>query len=196
MSVDLNVTLNRRDIARFRTLLKANRTMAAKALTKVAYKAKEAWVPHYGLFHLRRRWLTTGGRVDMATPSNLVARVKHLDKYFGRHVKGIDAPKKAGGKALFVPAQPIQEQGTHTQIRAMLRRAGRTKTKPKFRVRDMILRRMGRKSDAPVKLLGVLRKSVDIEPRFDAVAYTDRAVRQHFPTVYEKLLVAWSEGKR
>lgn len=195
MAVELNVTLDRRGIARFRTLLKANRTMAAKALTQVAYKARDEWKLHYGLFHLRRRWLTTGGRVDMATPGNLVSRVKHLDKYFGRHVKGIDAPKVAGGASLFVPAQPIEQQGTHTQIRAMLRRAGKTKTKPKFRVRDMILRRMGKKSDAPVKLLGVLRKSVDIEPRFDAVAYTERAVHQSFPTVYEKLLVAWSQGK-
>src|SRR5688572_15711324 len=133
MAVDLKVSLDPRDIARFRSLLKANKTMAAKALTFVAYDARDDWrtsIP--GLFHLRRRWLVTGARVDAATPGRLMSRVKHLDKYFGRHVKGIDEPKQAGRKTLFVPAQPVAEQGTHTQIRAMLRRAGKTKTKPRF----------------------------------------------------------------
>lgn len=190
---ELTLTLDRRDLARFRTLLKANRMVAAKSLTQVAYKARDAWKPGYGLFHLRRSWLTTGGRVKMATPSRLVSQVYHRDEYFGRHVRGIDAPKHAASTSLFAPAQPIEQQGTHTQIRAMLRRASKTKTKPKFRVRDMIFRRMGKGHDAPIKLLGVLRKSVDIAPRFDALAYTERAVQEHYPTIYERLLTQWAE---
>lgn len=192
--MELNVTLDRKGIARFRTLLKANKMMAAKSLTYTAYKARDNWRATFPtLFHLRRRWLITGARVDNATPSRLQARVKHLDTYLGRHVKGIEQPKRAGGKSLFVPAQPVQEQGTHTTIRAMLRRAGQTKTKPKFRVKDMILRRVGKQSNAPVKLLGVLRKSVDIQPRFDALGQTERVVQREYSRIHEKLLRQWAE---
>lgn len=193
MAAEITLALDRRNLAKFRTLLKANRTMAAKSLTQVAYKGRDAWrgeIPSD--FHLRRRWLVTGIRVGQATPGNLNARVGSIDTFFGRHVKGIDEPKKSGGRSLFVPAMPIEQQGTHTQIRAMLRRAGAAKTRAVFRVRDMILRRMGKGHDAPVKLMGVLRKEVDIAPRFDALALTECAVRQNFVTVYEKLLMQWA----
>lgn len=194
MPAELTLTLDRRNLAKFRTLLKANRTMAAKALTQVAYKARDDWrgeIP--GEFHLRRKWLVSGVRVKQATPGDLNSAVGSIDTFFGRHVKGIDDPKKAGKGRLFVPAIPIEQQGTHTQIRAMLRRASATKTKPVFRVRDMILRRMGKGKDAPIKLLGVLRKEVNITPRFDALALTERAVDRHFPTLYQKLLSQWAE---
>ncbi len=192
MSAELNVTLDRRSLAKFRTLLKANRMMAAKSLTFVAYKARDEWRASFPtMFHLRRKWLITGARVEVATPNRLQSAVYHKDKYLDRHVKGLDTPKKAEGGRLFVPVQPIEQQGTHTQIRAMLRRADRTKRKT-FRVRDMILRRMSKDRDS-IKVLGVLRKSVSIKPRFDAVAMTERTVKREFPTVYEKLLRQWSE---
>lgn len=191
--MELDLKLDRKDIARFRTLAKANRLMAAKSLTQVAYKARDEWKVYYKLFHMRRAWLTTGGRVHMATPSKLQSAVYHLDKYFGRHVKGIDTPKRSAGQSLFVPAQPVQEQGTHTQIRNMLRRADKTKTRKTFRVRDMVFRRMRKDRDS-IKLLGVLRREVDIAPRFDALRYTSTAVRREFPTIYERLLLQWARS--
>ncbi len=188
--MELNLTLDRRNLARFRTLLSANRTMAAKSLTFVAYKARDDWRAAMTMFQLRRRWLVTGVRVGNATASNLNAKVGSLDKFFGRHVKGIDAPKRAGGGRLFVPAQPVQQQGTHTQIRRMLRRVDSTKRKT-FVVGDMVLRRAG-KARLPLIVLGRLRKSVDIQPRFDALAMTERVVRRDFGKVYERLLTQWA----
>lgn len=193
--MELNLSLDRRNIARFRTLLRANRTMAAKALTQVAYKARDAWrgdIPSE--FHLRRKWLVSGIRVGNATAGNLTSRVGSLDKFFGRHVKGVDEPKNASGGRLFVPAQPIEKQGTHTQIRAMLRRADSTKRKT-FVVGDTVLRRKG-KARLPLIVMGRLRKSVNIQPRFDALAITERAVRAGFETTYSRLLKQWAETGR
>jgi len=192
MAVDLEVTLSRKDVARFRTLLKANRTMAAKSLTQVAYAARDDWRRLFPtLFKLRRRWLITGARVENATAGNLVSAVKNEDKFFGRHVHGIDTPKVAGKSRLFVPAEPVAQQGTHQTIRARLRRMDQTKRKT-FVAGETIFRRTSKKR-LPLKVVGFLRKEVDIEPRFDALGVTDRAVRQHFPRIYRQLLLKWSE---
>lgn len=190
--MELKLKLDRRNLARFRTLMKANKTMAAKSLTKVAYEARDDWreeIPED--FHLRRKWLISGARTKMATAKNLQSAVGHMDSYFGRHVKGVDEPKRAAGSKLFVPAQPAEEQPSHTGIRAMMRRAAKSKTPP-FRVRDAILRRVGRKSDGPIRLLGVLRREVAIEPRFDALGLTERAVQREFGKVYSHLLKKWA----
>jgi hypothetical protein len=192
MSAELTLELDRRSLGRFRTLMKANRTMAAKSLTFTAEKAQANWRAEMpGEFHLRRKWLPMGVRIKHANASNLVARVGSIDAFFGRHVKGVDDPKKAGRSALFVPAQPVTEQGTHTQIRSAMRRMWRTKTKP-FKRNGMWFRRVGRKGNAGLRLLGVMRQSVEIEPRFDALGITARAVNQHFPTIYERLLIKWA----
>ncbi len=187
----LEITLDRRDLARFRTLLKANRTMAAKSLTQVAYAARDDWRRLFPtMFHLRRRWLITGARVDMATPSTLTARVKNIDKFFGRHTEGVDTPKRAADGRLFVPNEPVVEQGTHTRIRSRLRQMERTKRKP-FEAGGMLLRRETKKS-TPLRVLGYLRKDVDIEPRFDALGVTEQAVRKNYGRLYERMLVRWA----
>lgn len=190
--IDLNASLSRGDVAKFRTLLSANRSMAAKALTFTAEKAQGDWRhENHRVFHMRRRWLDMGVRIKHATPSHLAAKVGSIDTFFGRHVKGVDEPKRSGKKSLFVPVQPASEQGTHTQIRSRLRRMERTKTKP-FMRGGVLLRRIGRAKRQALTVLAVLRKEVDIKPRFDAVGVTERAVRREFSTIYERLLLKWA----
>ncbi|MBA2127178.1 hypothetical protein DLM45_13240 [Hyphomicrobium methylovorum] len=188
MPAELSLTLDRRNLARFRTLLKANRMMAAKSLTFVAEKAKPAWIAGHSLFHRRNTWLDRGVRIRAATPGNLNSQVGSLDKFFARHVKGIDEHK--GGR-LFVPAyRDISEAPTHTKVRAMLRRAEGTQRKP-FRIGDTLVRRKG-KTRTPLIVLGRITNGAKIEPRFDALEIVDRAVTENFPTVYSRLLRAWS----
>lgn len=193
MSSGLTITLDAKDIARLRRLRGVSGVMAAKSLTFTAEKARDAWrVGEAAKFHLRRKWLLSGTQVRYATPNNLNSQVGSLDRYFGRHVVGLDEEKKAGKGRLFVPVQPIEKQGTHTQIRARLRRMMGTKTKP-FMRKGMLFRRLGKGHDAPLQVLGVMRKSVDIKPRFDAVGITDRVVKMEFSTVYQRLLLKWAE---
>lgn len=195
MAINLDVALDLRDLQRFKTLQRASATMAAKSLTFAAEKAQDAWrAENPRAFHMRRPWLNWGVRIKHATPGNLVARVGSIDEYFGRHVEGVDEPKTSSTGRLFVPVQPVAEQGTHTQIRAALRRMERTKTKP-FMRGGVLLRRLTRKSDAPLKVLAVLRKSVDIEPRFDALGITEAQVKMHYPRIYERLLLKWAAGR-
>lgn len=192
MAIDLDVTLDRRDIARFRTLLRANKTMAAKALTTVAYAARDDWRRLFPtMFNLRRRWLITGARVENATAGKLVSAVKNVDKFFGRHVKGIDTPKRAATSRLFVPAEPVEQQGTHQTIRSRLRRMDQTRRKT-FTVDDLVVRRTSKKR-LPLKVVGFLRKEVDIEPRFDALGVTEHSVRKNFGRIYASLLTKWAQ---
>lgn len=189
MAVELELKLDRKNIARFRTLLKANRMMAAKSLTFTAERAKPAWIAGHSVFHKRNRWIDKGVRLRGATPTDLEAQVGTIDRFMGRHVVGIGEPKKG---RLFVPAyEDISQAPTHTKVRAMLRRAGQSKTKP-FRIGDMLVRRKG-KGRVPLKVLGRITKGARIEPRLDALGIVDREVREHFPTVYSRLLRAWAE---
>lgn len=191
MAAEFQLTLDSRNLARFRLLLAANRKVAAQSLTFTAERAQEAWrIEDAAKFHLRRPWLVKGVRITHATPNHLEARVGSIDKFFGRHVIGIDEPKDAAGGSLLVPVQPIDQQGTHTQIRAALRRMRGTKTKPFVR-NGVLLRRTGQSHDAPLKVLAVFRKTVHIKPRFDAIGVVDRAVQVSFPKVYERLLLKW-----
>lgn len=187
---ELNITLDRKDIARFRRLMKASPKIAAQALTFTAEKAVPAWRAGHAVFNRRNSWIDRGVRVKMATASNLTAQVGTLDKFMGRHVKGLDEPKVAKRGRLFVPAQPAQEQPTHTVLRRLMARMAKTKRKP-FRVRDLILRRTGKGPD--FKVLGVLRRKVDIEPRLDAEAIAEGVVHREFTTIYERLLLRWAE---
>jgi len=188
MPISLDATLDRRDLAKVRTLLKANRTMTAKALTFTAEKAKPAWKAGHSLFHRRNGWLDKGVRLCAAIAGNLNAQVGTLDKFFGRHVKGIDEPK--GGR-LFVPAyNNIADAPTHTKVRAMLRRAEGTKRKP-FRIGDVLVRRKG-KARTPLIVLGRITKGAKIEPRFDALGIVNGVVQREFPTIYSRLLRAWA----
>lgn len=189
--MQLNVTLDPRNLAKFRTLLKAQPRIAAQSLTFTAERAQTAWRAGHSVFHRRNSWIDKGVRIVHATPNNLNAQVGTLDKYMGRHVKGVDEPKTSGASKLFVPVEPSGQQPTHTRIRAKLRAMLRTKTKPFWR-HGRLLRRTGTKHDAPLKVLAVLRQSVDIAPRLDAFGIVDRAVQREFPTVYERLLLKWA----
>lgn len=193
MPAEIRIGLDARNLAKFRRLFAANKTVAAQSLTFTAEKAQEAWrLEDAREFHLRRPWLLTGVRITHATPGNLEARVGSIDKFFGRHVIGIDEAKEAGEGSLFVPVQPITQQGTHTQIRAAIRRMQRTRLKPFVR-NGVLLRRTGTGHDAPLKVLAVFRRSVSIRPRFDALGVVYGAVQRNYPTVYERLLLKWWE---
>ena len=190
--MELKLELDRRNLARFRTLLKANRLMAAKSLTFTAERAKPAWIAGHSVFHKRNTWIDKGVRIRAATPATMTAQVGTVDKYMGRHIEGVGEEKRPASGRLFVPAYgAISEAPKHTVVRAMLRRAGRTKRKP-FRIGDTLFRRAG-KARTPLIVLGKLTKSVDIEPRLDALDIVDDVVRREFPRVYERLLLAWAE---
>lgn len=191
---DLDINLDLANFARFRTLLSANRKIAAQSLTFTAERARDAWrIENHRLFHMRRPWIDKGVQVRAATPGNLVARVGSVDKYMGRHVIGVDEEKVTEGKGLFVPVEPASEQGTHTQIRAQLKRMADTKRAPFWR-RGMLLRRLGKGHDAALTVLAVLRRSVNIKPRLDAEGVVYAAVQTAYPTVYERLLLKWAES--
>jgi hypothetical protein len=166
--------------------------LAAKALTFTAERAVPAWRAGQTVFHRRNSWIDRGIRVKFATPSDLNAQVGTPDKFMARHIIDIDQPKVAGRGRLFVPVQPIEEQGTHTQIRSRLRRMMGTKTKP-FMRNGVLMRRMGRGHGAPLKVLGVLRRSVDIKPRLDAEGIVEGVVQREFTTIYERLIIKFAE---
>lgn len=187
--LDLNIRLDRANLRRFHTLAKVSRLMAAKSLTFSAEKGQLAWRAGQTIFHRRNSWIDKGVRIKHATPGNLEARVGTLDKFLGRHIIGI-GEQKVGN--LFIPNQDADQQPTHTRIRARLRAMARTKTKPFVRD-DMLLRRSGKKSDAPLLVLGFLRKKANIKPRLDAVGLVSRTVQVEFPRIYERLLLRWSE---
>jgi hypothetical protein len=189
--ISLDVTLSPRDIAKFRTLLKANPRIAAQSLTFTAERAQDAWRAGHSVFHKRRDWIDKGVRIKHATPGTLRAEVGTIDRYMGRHVKGVDEPKRGGSGRLFVPVQPVEQQPTHTRIRAALRAMQRTKTRPFWR-KGALLRRTSTQRDAPLKVLAVLRQSVEINPRLDAVGIVERAVHRHFPTIYHRLILKWA----
>lgn len=190
MPAELTVTLDEKGLAKLRLLQGVSGVMAAKSLTFTAEKARDAWRAGEAVqFHLRRKWLQTGTQVRYATANNLNAQVGSMDKFFGRHVIGIDEKKEG---RLFVPVQPIDEQGTHTQIRRQIARMMGTKTKPFWR-NGILFRRLGPGHDAPLKVLAVMKDSVHIKPRFDALGITDVVVQKEFPPIYERLLIRWAE---
>jgi hypothetical protein len=191
MPAELSITLDTQNLAKFRRLLSANKLIAAQSLTFTAERAQAAWRVGNSVFHKRRPWIDMGVRIKHATPGNLNARVGSIDKFMGRHVIGVDEPKVAASGSLFVPIQPVAEQPTHTGIRARIRQMMRTKNKPFWR-NGNLLRREGPGHDAPLKILAVLRKSVEIKPRLPALEIVDATVQREFPTVYERLLLKWA----
>lgn len=195
MAVELDIKLDRSNLARFRTLLKANRTMAAKALTFTAEKAEPEWRAGQGIFHKRNGWLDKGIRKKAATPGNLVAQVYHKDEYLGRHVPEIGSGEKRAesGGQLFVPTYgAISEAPTHTRMRSRLRSANRTKRKT-FVIEDGLVVRRLTKKRTPLIVLGKLTKTAKVAPRFDVLSIVDRTVRREFPRIYERLLLKWAE---
>lgn len=192
MPAELNVALDLRNLARFRRLMIASRALAAKSLTFTAERAQTAWRAGHSVFHKRRTWIDKGVRIKHATAGGLVARVGTIDKYMGRHVEGVDDAKRASGKGLFVPVQPIEQQPTHTGIRSKLRAMQRTKAKPFWR-NGTLLRRPVRGKGKGLTVLAVMRKSVDIKPRLDALEIVDVTVQREFPLVYERLFAKWIE---
>lgn len=77
------------------------------------------------------------------------------------------------------------------QIHARLRRMAGTKSGPFWR-HGVLLRRTGRGRDAPLTVLGVMRRRVNIGPRLDAVGVVGAAVHASFGPVYERLLLKWA----
>jgi hypothetical protein len=196
--IDLNVSLDRENYFRFRVLLaNGGRRAAAQSLTFTAERAQAAWrAENHHAFHMRRTWIDKGVRIKHATAGNLVAQVGTIDKYMGRHVKGVDTPKESAGKGLFVPIEPIASQGSHTQIRAKLKRMAGTKTQPFWR-HGVLMRRLGKGHGAALKVLAVMRHAVTIKPRLDAEGVVYQAVRHAYPPVYERLLLkALAQGAR
>ena len=103
-AVSLDLRLGKGDVARLERLAGVNRGMAAKALTFTAQKAVPAWIAGNSVFHKRRTWIDKGVRARPASAGDLTAVVGTLDRYMGRHVKGIAEEKRADdGKSLFVP---------------------------------------------------------------------------------------------
>lgn len=192
MAVELDLKLDRKNIARFRTLLKANRLMAAKALTFTAEKAVPAWRAGQSIFFKRNGWLDKGIRKKAATPGTLTAQVYHKDEYLGRHVPQIGGNKQGEDGRLFIPKyDSIDQAPTHTRMRARLRQIDRTKRKT-FTIDDLVVRRATKKR-APLIVLGKLTKTATVRPRFDVLGIVDRTVRAEFPRLYERLLVKWSQ---
>jgi hypothetical protein len=190
--IDLNVSLDRAELAKFRRLLTASRTEAAKALTFTAQKAQGAWRAENTKFHRRNTWLDKGVRIRPATAGNLTAQVGTIDKFFSRHVRGMADPKKG---RLFVPIYDnIADVPTHRRMRAMLRRMSGTQRKPfilKSGGQSFLARRFG-KARGDLKLLGKIQEGAHIDPRFDAQGVVERTVRREFGPVYERLLLSWS----
>jgi hypothetical protein len=196
----LDYQLDARDLRRLRLLESVSRTTAAKVLTFTAEKAIPAWrAGNEAVFTLRRRaFIQKGVRVRMATASDLNAKIGTIDRFMSRHVVGIGEPKvAASGRMLFVPNQPIADQGTHTQTRRTLAAMLRTNRKPFIlHVADgrvVLVRREG-KGRSPLRVLGSLRKTVKIRPRLDVLGIVAPVVERSFGPVFERLLVKWSEG--
>jgi hypothetical protein len=196
MAAELTLTLDRRNLARLRRLHGASRTMAAKALTFTAQKAVPAWKAGHSVFHKRNSWIDRGVRSRPANASTMNAQVGALDKYMGRHVRGVDDEKRG---RLFVPLyQRIGEAKTHTRERRKLERMGGTKRKP-FRIRTsggtFLARRKGKKQ-LPLIILGKFQTGADVTATLDAEAIVNRVARVEFPRIYERLVLKWAESGR
>jgi hypothetical protein len=189
MALELNVSLDSRNLARFRRLMQASRLVAAQSLTFTAERAKPAWIAGHRVFHRRNSWIDRGVRMRAATPGNLVAKVGTIDRYMGRHIVGVGDPKEG---RLFVPLYSnIADVPTHTKVRARLRAMARTQTKP-FWINGTLYRRKG-KARTPLVVLGKMQQGAHMKPELDALAIVDRVVQREFPTVYERLLLKWAE---
>ena len=191
--IDLNISLNLANIARFRRLLAVSRTMAAKSLTFVAQKAVPEWRVGHRVFHKRSTWIDRGVRLRAATPATLQARVGSLDRFMGRHVVGVNERKQG---RLYIPLyRKIGEARTHTRERTVLKRMESTQRKP-FRIRfdgaDWLARRKGKRS-FPLVILGKMQTGAEVEPRLDARRIVGGVVNREFPKVYSRLLLAWAE---
>lgn len=197
VSVELKASLDPADLARFRTLLRANRTVAAKALTFTAEKAQDAWrLENSRLFHLRAAGLQRGVGKTSATAGNLVATVGSRDKFFHRHVIGLGGGKKAEGGRLLLPTYDrIGDVRTHTAFRRLLTRMNGTR-RGVFEITKggdtFLARRLG-KGREQLSILAVLRRQAQVKPRFDARGVVERSVRTSFGPIYSRLLIAWSK---
>ena len=194
--IALDLALDKADLAKFRRLLVAGRTEAAKSLTFTAERAKPAWqAEDHAVFHMRNSWLDKGVRIRAATAGNLVAQVGSIDKYFERHTIGLGQPKKGEDGPLLVPLySSIGDVLTHTRMRAKMRQMSSTKRKPfllKLHGRTLLARRLGKERNG-LSFIGVLRDAVRITPRFPAEELVAGVVRREFATVYERLLLAWA----
>lgn len=190
MSAELSITLDARNLLRFRTLLaEGGRKAAAQSLTFTAEKAKPAWwALNHRHFHMRGPGVDRSIHIKMATQSNLTAKIGSVDAYMQRHVIGAGEDKRPDKSNLFVPIKPVEQQGTHTQIRSQLRKMMQTKTKPFWRHGEL-LRRTSRAHDAPLTVIAVVRKLIHIKTRLDVEPAVEGVFRREFPSVYERLLL-------
>ena len=198
-SFRLDISLDRKNLARLDRLASLSKSAAARALTSMAAESIDPWrAANKRVFHMRRAWINRGLRFIPATPGNLNAQVGTLDKYMGRHVVGLGEEKRAraGGK-LLVPFASIQEQGTHNQLRARLRRADSSARKI-FKLerggKTYLMRRKG-KARGPLELVAVLTDHVKIPERLDALGIVGDVVNRRFGAAYERLLIRAWEGQ-
>ncbi|MGN6849605.1 MAG: hypothetical protein ACTHJK_09065, partial [Sphingomicrobium sp.] len=70
---EITITLDPKDIARFRRLRSVSGLMAAKSLTFTAERAVPAWKAGNAVFHRRNSWIDRGVRMRAATPGHLEA---------------------------------------------------------------------------------------------------------------------------
>lgn len=195
MPAELKISLDAANLRKFRTLLRASKLEAAKALTFTAEKAETAWrLENHRVFKVRSSWIDTGVRKRAATPGALEAKVGTIDKFAGRHVIGVDQEKgHKNPHGIFVaPYENIEGAKTHRQVRRALRSMARTKTKPFWR-HGFLLRRLGKGHDAPLTVIGSFREKIRIKPRLDAEGVVARTAQREFPTIYERLITRWAK---
>lgn len=193
MPAQVHLRLDRKNLARFRRLAGISRTLAAKSLTFTAEKAVPAWKAGHSVFHRRNTWIDRGVRKRAATAGNLEAQVGTLDRYMGRHIKGLGEDK--GGR-LFVPLyRRIGEARKHNRERSALARMEGTQRKP-FKLKidgETFLARRKRKARFPLVILGKIQRGARVEETLDARGIVDRVVRLEFPRIYERLILKWAE---
>jgi len=193
--IELEVALDARNLKKLKLLKQASGLAAAKALTFTAEKAVPAWKEGQAcVLHRRNGWIDKGVRMRPATAGNLESQVGTLDKFLGRHIKGIHEEKQAApGHRLLVPMyNDIGDVGTHRQLRRKLQAAEGTKRKP-FEIRthgETLLVRRKTKRKTPLIVIGKLMHQVDIPERLDALGIVDGVVNREFPKVYERVLLA------
>ncbi|GJD31457.1 hypothetical protein PMNALOAF_2716 [Methylobacterium adhaesivum] len=211
MSVQLQVRLDAKDLARLAVVKGKAKTAAAKALTFTAQDSQLALkgqVP--GVFHLRNGWVPKGVRLKSASAGSMSARVGSVDKYMERHVIGAGKPKPperaltisksrdsrgrlSSGGLMIMPYGGIGEYPTHTAVSRKLKRVGGQKRKTfnilsKSGNQVLIVRRKSKKR-TPLQVLGILRgEAVDIKQEWDMFGAVKGVVSARFSGHFERAL--------
>ncbi len=182
----------------------------ALALTWTAKDAQAAVREQLGdTFTLRSKFVAAGIRVQPATKTTPVARVHSIDetKFLGRHVIGGGAGPKTpeqGTRTVAIPqvgtgtARPTLQHRTGKRLwpAGLLTQKFRTQkaTGERVAIRNryfivnqpgtgsaLLFKRIGKGKNSTVRLIYVLRGSVDVTPRWPFRAQVEEAVREAWP---------------